>query len=182
MITNWEASGNGAGQRAPDDDQFGQYDPGNVGGDNRASFINLRLGHKHHHLYLWYLADKMGVLKNVLNILSTDVAADGDRVHKDTSSIQQARRRNNEDEKEKLERRAFRMAVGSSLTAIAITAKQEALRKEEDKVERFTIAAMEADEENNEKKRKYYDNLASHHGERVSEYFRGDCKDEASHG
>ena len=112
----------------------------------------------------------MGVLKNVLNILSTDVAANRDNVHKDTSAVQQACHQNNEDDKEKQERRAFRVAVGTSLTAIAITAKQKGLRKEEDKVERFTIAAMQAEGDNNEEKHKYYDNLASHHGERVSKY------------
>ena len=128
IISNWEASGNGAGQRAPADDQFGRYNPGTVGGDNRASFVNQRLGHKHHHLYLWYLADKMGVLKNVLNIHSTEVAAAGDRVHKDTQAVQQTCRKSSvDDEKEKQERRAFRIAVGASLTAIAITTKQEAL-------------------------------------------------------
>jgi hypothetical protein len=132
--------------------------------------VNARLGHRVHHLYLWYLADKMGVLKNVLNILSADVAADGDRVHKDTQQVQNARRKVQEDDKEKKERRAFRLAVGSSLASIAVTTKEEALRKEEDKVERFTLAVMQAEDEGNEKKRKFYETLVAHHGERVTEY------------
>ena len=64
----------------------------------------------------------------------------------------------------------FGLAVGASLTTMAITSAKEALRKEEDKVERFTYAAMQAEEEGNDKKRKYYETLAAHHGERVGEY------------
>ena len=140
-----------------------------VAGDNRASFVNKRLGHQYHLLYLWHLADRMGVLKNVLNILSPAVSADGEHVNRNTQRVQR-KRGCESDEQEKVERRAFRVAVGASLASLAVTSKEEALRNEEDKVERFTVAAMQAEEDGNERKRKYYERLAAHHENRVAEY------------
>jgi hypothetical protein len=173
IITNWEASGNGAGQRSPRDKKFGRFssDEAGVDSDNRASFVRCSVGHRVHHLYLWHLADKMGVLQNVLSILSPDVSSDGSVAHPTTQQVQQPCRKNNkEDEQEKKDRRAFCVAVGASLTSLAITSKEDSLRHKEDKVERFTVAAKEAEENNDERKRKYYQNLADHHASRVSEY------------
>ena len=156
------------------DADFGRFDAEEAGlaGDIRASFLNPTMGHKVHHLYLWYLADKMGVLQNVLNVLSSEVASDGDNIHATTQNVQHPQRSKltQDDEHKKKEHRAFRIAVGSSLTAIAITSKEEALRRKEDKVERFTVKSMEAEEDGNDRKQKYYEGLAEHHSRRVAEY------------
>lgn len=129
------------------------------------------MGHKIHHLYLWHISDKMGVLKHVLHVLSTDVACDGDIPHQSTQQVQQSRR-NKDDEHERRERKAFRVAVGSSLGALAIAAKEKALRREEDKVERFLLSAMEAEDAGDERKTKFYEANANKHRKRVSQYIK----------
>jgi 5'-deoxynucleotidase YfbR-like HD superfamily hydrolase len=123
-----------------------------------------------HHLYLWYLADKMGVLSNVLNMLNAEAGADTDNVHTDAQRVQKCRR-NGDDKEEKAEQRAFRLAVGGSLhtlaTTMAITSKEESLRKEEDKLERFQLAYMEAEACADTKKMEYYGQLIECHGRKV---------------
>jgi hypothetical protein len=110
----------------------------------------------------------MGVLSNVLNILNSESGADADNVHTDTQRVQRKRKAEGEDKKEKAERRAFRIAVGGSLTALAITSKEEALRKEEDKVERLQLALMEAEAVGDARKTQFYTtNLVEHHGQRI---------------
>jgi hypothetical protein len=66
----------------------------------------------------------MGVLKLVLNILSSEVACDGDIGHRSTQQAQQSRCKNNDDQHERKECKAYRTAVVSSLTALAIAAKE----------------------------------------------------------
>jgi hypothetical protein len=88
IVANWEQSGNGFGQCAITDKNYGHFKLHTVNGDNLASFINDKVGHRVHHLYLWYLANKMGILSNVLNVLSAKASADGDNVHTDTQRVQ----------------------------------------------------------------------------------------------
>ena len=45
-------------------------------GGDRGSYVNLKYGRRSHHLYLWHIGDTMGVLKNVLGVLSGEVALD----------------------------------------------------------------------------------------------------------
>ena len=78
------------------------------------------MGHRIHHLYLWHIADEMGVLSNVLNILSSEVGADGNNVPTDTAKTQKKRLRE-EEIQERKENKAFRIAVGTSLTSLAKT-------------------------------------------------------------
>jgi hypothetical protein len=47
-----------------------------INGDNRGAFLSDNHGEKSHHLYLWHLSNMMGILKNVLCVLSAEVAAD----------------------------------------------------------------------------------------------------------
>jgi alkanesulfonate monooxygenase SsuD/methylene tetrahydromethanopterin reductase-like flavin-dependent oxidoreductase (luciferase family) len=113
----------------------------------------------------------MGILQNILNVLSPAVASDSDNVHHNTQQVQQPRKKNaQEDEQEKKDRRAFRIAVGTSLSTIAVTAKEEAIAREEDKVNKYRVLAMDAEDNGNERKRKYYEDLADHHGNCVAEY------------
>jgi hypothetical protein len=49
--------------------------------------------------------------------------------------------------------------------------KEEALSHEEDKVNKYRVLAMDAEDDGNQRKRrKYYEDLADHHGNRVAEY------------
>jgi hypothetical protein len=91
IVTNWEASGNGTGQRAQEDKDFGRFVLEDcIDGDNRASFVRESMGHKIHHLCLWHISDKMGVLKHVLHVLSAEVAYNGDIPHQSTQQVQRA--------------------------------------------------------------------------------------------
>jgi hypothetical protein len=140
-----------------------------VNGDDRSSFINPDNGHANHLLYLWHIADKMQVLNNVLQVLDADVSADGSRVPRDTSAVQNKRKAQLE-EKERQERKAFRVEVGTSLKSIAITTKQEALRKEQKTVHEMNLSLMEAQDAGDERKVKYYRRLVNFHVENVDKY------------
>jgi hypothetical protein len=141
-----------------------------MNGDNRASFINDKVGHRVHHLYLWYLADKMGVLSNVLNVLSAEAGADGDNVHTDTQKVQRKCKSDSDEKKDKEDKRAFREAVGSSLAFLAITGKQDSMRKEEDKIERLQMALFDAETARDERKVAYYSKLLDFSSERIQQY------------
>lgn len=142
------------------------------GDNNRADFLNEHNGHRVHHLYLWYVADKMGVLSNVLNILSAEAGADNDNVHTDTQKVQIQRKRKHEGEEkqEREQRRAFWESVGSSLAYLAIASKQDNMRKEEDKIERLQLALFEAEDDGDSKKIKYYERLLDFGKQRVDAY------------
>ena len=77
MIARWELSGNGFGQRAEDDDDYGRMGEEQLGcGDNRGHFLDSMT--KEHVLYLWHIADRYDILRNVLNVLSDSCAADSE--------------------------------------------------------------------------------------------------------
>jgi hypothetical protein len=170
IIANWEQSGNGFGQRAVTDENYGHFRMHTVNGDNRASFINDKVGHRVHHLYLWFLADKMGILSNVLNILSAEAGADGDNVHTDTQRVQRKRKSDTEDKHDKREKRVFRESVGNSLALLAVTSKEDSMRKEEDKVERLQLALFDAEAAEDNRKVAYYTQLLEFSRKRINEY------------
>jgi hypothetical protein len=62
------------------------------------------------------------------------------------------------------------LAVGTSLKSIAITSMQDALRKEEERVETCTLALMEADDKDDDRKRKFYSEKIKFHQARVDDY------------
>jgi hypothetical protein len=172
IVTRWETSGNGTGQaREESSKDYGSFirSVAAIDGDNRAEFVNKDHGHKIHHLYLWHVSDKMGVLKHVLCVLSNDVACDGDIAHRSTQQVQQARRKP-DDEEEKKEAKSFRVAVSASLSNLAISTKEEGLAREENKVERLSLALMEAEEAGDDSKVQFYSKLVDHHGARVAQY------------
>ena len=152
IIANWEQSGNGFGQREAGDEEYGHFGNENrqADGDNRASFIQSQLGHKSHHLFLWHLSDKMGILNDVLNTLSPEVAADSDNVRTDTSQVQNKRKRPGDDEEEKKHKRSFREKVGSSLAHIALNDKMKELRLDEEKLDRYELAIFDLEDEEGE--------------------------------
>ena len=79
-----------------------------------------------------------------MNVLSSEVAADCDNVATDTQRVQR-KRKETETEIETAERRTFRVQVGASLTSIAISTKEDLLRREEDKLERHQLEYMDTD-------------------------------------
>ena len=179
MITAWEASGNGFGQRTNNDSQFGHFDLAEQteNGDNRGNFVQSHLGQRVHHLYLWHLTDKMGVLQNVLNILSSDVGADGDNVRTNSSEVQNRRRRRDEEETERAERKQFRLTVGASLTQLAktnqhmaSTAKESSIREEEGTLLKMKVDRLKAIAENDRARVSLYDELIDHHQARIYNY------------
>jgi hypothetical protein len=183
IIKDCENSGNGFGQRDESDENFGHYNRSATDGDERVSFVKTAIGQRLHHLYFWHLADLMGVLKNVLNVLSPEVAADSDTVPRETTSTQRARvnRRNSvnvdEDKDERRAKKKFREALELSLKDIgeglkggnkvrAISALRVAIRAEEQQMMslKFKCLTCTADE------KAICEELMAHHGNRLAEY------------
>jgi hypothetical protein len=168
LINRWERSGNGFGlQREEDDAAFGhvEEDETFVDGDDRARFLKAELGLKIHHLYLWHLSDKMGVLKNVLNVLSKEVAVDSDNIPSGLSLTQKKRKSAvSSDEEKEAHKKHYREGVLTSLKSLgdglahantiqiiaSVDAKivnlREAIGKSDDRVEALTFRYFEATE------------------------------------
>jgi len=144
IIANWEQSGNGFGQRDAGDEKYGHFGNKNrqADGDNHTNFIQSQLSHKSHHLFLWHLSDKMGILNDVLHTLSPEVAADSDNVRTDTLQVQNKRKRPGDDEEEKKHKRSFREKVRSSLAYVALNDKMKELRLVEEKLDRYELATV----------------------------------------
>lgn len=125
-ISKWELSGNGFGQRAFADDEFGHLDEEMLeDGDNRARFLD-GIG-REHLLILWDLGDHEGVLQQFLNKLSLDVAVDPDNIHTDTSKVQNKRGLSDEQQATK----AFRESIAKSMSAMSCAALLSELRESE---------------------------------------------------
>lgn len=93
IIDKWERSGNGSGQRAEDDHEFGSIrrdgdqlwlvpgttaeEPEFQDGDNRANFLG---GKGSHVLYLWELLDQNQMLQTTITCLPIAIGADGANV------------------------------------------------------------------------------------------------------
>ncbi|CAB9530620.1 unknown protein [Seminavis robusta] len=172
IIFDWELSGNGFGQRTQGDGQWGHFSEQHMeleDGDNRANFVKPHLGQRIHHLYLWHLSDSMEILTKVLNVLSGEVAADSERAG-DTAVVRRRRRAAAALAADRRQRKKFRNVVGSSLSAIAITNKEDNIRHEEDKVERLTFAQLAAEDEGNDRKVELYGQLLAHHKAKIGDY------------
>lgn len=121
MISDWEKSGNGFGQRSTDDDEWGRFKSDAVNGDNRASFLR---NHKEHILYFWDLSDKEDIMGPVLNVLSKDVSVDCDgNIAVDTSKTQFKRKPKDAIGGDDADRKRFRDMVGQGFGSWAATSK-----------------------------------------------------------
>ena len=130
VMTKWEASGNGTGQRGIDEETFGHWTTEHeaqalVDGDKRANFVALHMGQRFHHLYLWVLLDRAGIMNLVLTRLSPEVAMDCDNIHTDTAQVQRRRRKKNEDDAERQQKRTFQLRVGEALQSVARTSEMD---------------------------------------------------------
>lgn len=77
VISNWELSGNGFGQRTEEEDDFGRLDEDHLLDDNRSAFLQ---GYRSHILYLWHLSDEEDILHSVKSILDPVCAANTDSI------------------------------------------------------------------------------------------------------
>jgi len=144
-------------------------------GDNRSEFILPQKGHRTHHLYLWYLADMTGILSNVLNIMSAEVAANSKTVATDTAQVQRNKRSapdtDTDEQKKKVfmekKHEAFQMGVVASLSSISIAQVQELLGREEDKIREFRLKLLE---HLSDDARSLYESLVDHHTTKVSKF------------
>jgi hypothetical protein len=194
IISKWERSGNGFGMRSESDPRYGHWDAGQ--GDNRSDFLNATLGHKPHHLYLWHLSDTMGVLKNVLTVLSPEIAGDSRHCPRNLASTQNKRNRSDEPSYAiEVKKQVFRDEVTSTLKeigagmkeankiqarAVAIQARavsessivklRAAITVEEDKLERFTFKLMSCDRMTEPGPVAELERLISRHENRLKEY------------
>ena len=89
VINDWERSGNGSGQRAEADEEFGHVSedqlwrsPGDneeefMDGDNRKNFLRDL---KPHILYCWQIFDDFYILQNSLSVIPAEFSASSDSV------------------------------------------------------------------------------------------------------
>jgi hypothetical protein len=189
IISKWELSGNGFGQREEDDDGFGHVAGGC--GDDRGAFLNETLGEKSHHLYFWHLSDIMGVLKNVLCVLSSEVAADTDNIPGGFTQTQKKRGspKTSDDEREEREdKKRFREGVRTSLKSIGdgmlranvlhsmdalertIETTRISIRAEEEKLQELEFMLLTCVPGDEDAKIAKLNVLIAHHGNRVANY------------
>jgi len=100
----------------------------------------------------------MGILDEVLNTLSYEVAADSDNVRTNTQEVVTKRKRITEDEEEKKHKTIFRKKVGTSLAYIALNDKAKELRMDEDKLEKYQLLFFDTDDDIDLRKEQFYRN------------------------
>jgi predicted DNA-binding protein YlxM (UPF0122 family) len=137
IISKWELSGNGFGQRALDEDDFGHLDEENFeAGDNRGNFLDSQT--KEHILYFWHMADSNQLLKNVLNVIAETSSADTHKFqltseNSSASGLTSAKRKT-------IEAKAvndFRRSMGSAMQSMSHAAYITELRTTEDQANRY---------------------------------------------
>lgn len=174
----WETSGNGFGQRDIENEPeaWGRFTDEHLqAGDNRSEFIQKEKGHRNHHLYLWHLADTMGIFSNVLNIMSSEVAANSTNVATDCAQVQKSRKRASTDGKEEAKKarveakqEAFQIGVVASLSSISAAQVQELLGREENKLREFKLALLGRGLTSEQ--RELYGQLIEHHANKVAKF------------
>jgi hypothetical protein len=131
IISKWELSGNGFGQRAPDDEEYGHMGTEELeAGDNRANFLDSMT--KEHILYFWHLADRHELLKNVLNVICATSSADSENYQttsegSSASAVATARRKTNEAKSAN----DFRLVMGQAMTTMSHASLLQELRSAE---------------------------------------------------
>jgi hypothetical protein len=165
LISKWELSGNGFGQRAISDDDFGHLGEEEMeAGDNRGNFLDSMT--KEHILYFWHLADRNELLKNVLSVIAETSSADSEN-YQTTSTLSatvvtNSRRRS-------AETRAandFRLIMGSALTTMSVTAMLQELRGAEAQAMKYQELVITTD---NERLKTLYERYAAREQERIDD-------------
>ena len=164
IISDWEKSGSGFGQRDNADTSWGHFSEENrqiQDGDNRSSFLTGENTGKTHLLYLWHLADTAGIMTKLLNVLSKDVAADcHSNLYVSTQQVQHKSKRKAAEELEREDTKAFRNGIQQSFENLAISKKEERLSQLRKEIKDAKISLIRAaDEEEKVVWREYLENL-----------------------
>ncbi|CAB9516211.1 unknown protein [Seminavis robusta] len=144
MISRWELSGNGFGQRHQGDDDFGHMDDDVMEcGDNRANFMDSQT--KEHILYLWHVADQEEILKNVLHVIAESSCADSETCPSvsTTDAVTASSRKRRADERQLA---FFRAKMGLAMTCMSRAALVKELRETQDKEMEYTIKLLDTTE------------------------------------
>ena len=122
-------------------------------GDNRSNFVQQHKGHREHHLYLWHLADSVGILNSVLSMLSTSVALESGGSTAKPTSVPRRRQRQvlleeeaEERARERERRNEFRIGFNASMHEIALGTKQDLLLGLNDRLHDYELALADAEE------------------------------------
>ncbi len=111
VVSKWELSGNGFGQRAQKDKGFGHLEEEHFLDNNRRAFLQ---GYRSHILYLWHLSNEEDILQSVKSALDPDCAANSNSVPEVKPSNKKGKAEDDE--------RHFREHVSSSFDTISFSA------------------------------------------------------------
>jgi hypothetical protein len=165
IISKWELSGNGFGQRAVGDEDFGHMGEDNLeAGENRGNFLDSMT--KEHILYFWYLADKNELLKNVLNVIADTSSADSENYQTTSDSSETVISNNKKRKSEAVEANEFRIVMGDALCNMSVASMLEQLRSAEAQAMKYEELYITTD---NERLMTLYAKYAKKENERVLE-------------
>jgi hypothetical protein len=165
IISKWELSGNGFGQRHVGDDDFGHLgDDEMEAGDNRGNFLDSMT--KEHILYFWHLADRNELLKNVLNVIADTSSADSENYQttSDASSTVVSNKRKRKSEATAANE--FRVMMGEALSTMSVAAMMSEMRSAEAQAMKYEELYITTD---NERLKALYKKYAVNEEKRVSE-------------
>ena len=142
IIANWEISGNGFGQREPEDADYGHMDEERLSaGDNRSHFLWDKA--KEHILYFWHMADRSELLKNVLNVICHSSVANSDTYHSTSElSSAAAQATNKRKANDARSADAFRDRMGQAMSVMSQAAILQELRESEAQSMRYEEQAI----------------------------------------
>jgi hypothetical protein len=166
IISKWELSGNGFGQRSLEDEDFGHMGQEELeAGDNRANFLDSMT--KEHILYFWHLADKNELLKNVLNVIADTSSADSENYQttsegSSASSVSAAIRKSTELKAVN----EFRLQMGTAMATMSQTALLQELRNAETQSMKYEELIITTDDE---RLKRLYNKYATREEKRIRE-------------
>ncbi|CAB9521596.1 unknown protein [Seminavis robusta] len=140
IVSKWELSGNGFGQRTTEEPQFGHMEEEQLEeGDNRSSFLDS--GTREHILYLWHVADTEEVMKTILSVISVNCAADSESCQStmgdDNASVNRRKR-----EAEVRAVAEFRSSISDALSNMSHAALLTELREAENRCVMYEERAL----------------------------------------
>lgn len=121
ICSNWEASGNGEGQRAPSDQDWGHYDASNViDGASPRSF--MQAGDTSDLLYWWHVLDEYQLLHFTASVFTDAVAASAD--HYNELEPPKKKMKQEDDYRKDLSKQVGELGVGVKSNAYAAINRQ----------------------------------------------------------
>ena len=153
MISDWETSGNGCGQRAQELQQFGHISSDQqwlaprgseevfVDGDNRRSFLN---GKGSHLLYLWQLFDDFDLLHYTMSVIPASYGASNNGVAAMQGAGAVASARRETEQKETEEHNIHQKKIGVSFSSLAASNDRLAASQESLAASQGSIASSQA--------------------------------------